>query len=118
LTSSPPRSRHSFSISAALSAVVNVIQHKFPHARTIELLTMVRAPGNLSCGNSMGVVAPFIDQAILAVTRRYPELVRAGPRFEVGRCDLFKNGGPHFTSDGSATVAKTIAAHYARQDGP
>jgi hypothetical protein len=100
---------------ASLSAAVDVLKAKFPHLRKIELLTMVRAPGNHSCGNPMSVVAPFIDEAILTVTGRYPNLVRVGPQFEVERCDLFKKGGPHFTDEGSAAVARLIGAHYAQE---
>ena len=103
---------------ASLTAVVGIIRARFPHVRRIELLTMVRAPRNSSCGNSMSVVATFIDEAILAITRRYPDLVRAAPRFEVARCDLFKKGGPHFTEEGSASVAQMIAAHYAHDAAP
>ena len=73
---------------------------------------MIRAPGNVSCGNDMSVVAPFVDEAIGAVSARYKDVVRVGPKLEAGDCAWFKNGGPHFTPDGAAAMAKRIAARY------
>jgi hypothetical protein len=100
---------------ASLSAAVDVIRAKYPHARRIDLLTMIRAPGNVSCGNPMSVVPPFVDEAVAAVAARRPELVRAGPRFEAPSCAAFKNGGPHFTPEGAAAMARVIGDHYAAE---
>jgi hypothetical protein len=100
---------------ASLSSVVGTIRSRYPHAREIDLLTMIRAPGNVSCGNAMSVVQPFIDQAVQAVAARFPGLAVAGPRFEAPSCAAFKKGGPHFTTEGAAAVAKVVAAYYARE---
>jgi len=98
---------------ASLSEVVNVIKTRYPAVRRIELLTMIRAPGNVSCGNDMSVVAPFVDEAMATVSARFPGLVAAGPRFEAPSCEAFKKGGPHFTPEGAAATAKVLATHYA-----
>jgi hypothetical protein len=100
---------------ASLSAVVAVIRARYPHARSIDLLTMIRAPGNVSCGNPMSVVPPFVDEAVAAVSARDPGLVRAGPRLEAPGCDAFKKGGPHFTPEGAAAMARTAGAYYAAE---
>jgi len=98
----------------ALGDVVVVLRQKYPGARRIELLSMVRAPQNNSCGSEKGVVNPIIDVSISATSARYPELVVAGPRFEARSCDDLEKGGPHFTKAGGAAVAKLIADHYSR----
>ena len=46
--------------------VIANIRAKYPSVRRIDLMTMLRAPGNQSCGNVMSVVQPFVD----AVHRR------------------------------------------------
>jgi hypothetical protein len=101
---------------AALSDVVVAIKGRYPAVKDIELLTMIRAPGNLSCGNDMSVVPPFVDEAMATVSARFPGLVHAAPRFEAPSCDAFKKGGPHFTPEGAAAMAKVLAAHYAHTD--
>jgi hypothetical protein len=89
------------------AAVVEVIRKKYPGVKRIELLTMLRAPGNKTCGSDKTVVAPYIDEAIAAVVARYPRLVAAGAKVETDTCDVFTKGGPHFTPPGMAAVAKT-----------
>jgi hypothetical protein len=98
---------------ASLSDVVATIRARYPSVKHIELLTMIRAPGNVSCGNDMSVVPPFVDEAVAAVSAQYPGLVHPAPRFEAPSCQAFKKGGPHFTPEGAAAVAKVLAAHYA-----
>ena len=96
----------------ALDAVVRTLRTKYPGVRRIELLSMVRTPGNVSCGSEKGVVSPLIDAAIARASARSPELVAAGPRFEVRTCDDLEKGGPHFTKAGGAAIASRIAEHY------
>jgi hypothetical protein len=95
-----------------LTAAVNAIRFKYQAARAIELLPMVRGPGNASCGDPKSVVEPFVDQAIDKIAAQFSGLVRPGPKFEVARCDWFEKGGPHFTAEGRVEVGKLIAAHY------
>jgi hypothetical protein len=95
-----------------LTAAVNAVRFKYPAARRIELLPMVRAPNNASCGDPKSVVEPFVDQAITKISAQFSGLVQPGPKFEVPSCALFEKGGPHFTAEGRVEVAKLIAARY------
>src|SRR6185436_2596685 len=97
---------------AALTRAVKTIKSKYPSVRNIELLTMLRGPGNKTCGNPMTVVEPFIDEAVAKVAAAFPKLVTVGPRLEAPDCGVFTKGGPHFTPDGMARVANVYAAHY------
>jgi hypothetical protein len=90
----------------ALSAVVGTIRKKHPGVRRIELLTMLRGPGNRSCGSQMTVVEPYVDEAIAEVSAHFQGLVVAGPRVTAETCDVFTSGGPHFTKAGMAAVAR------------
>jgi hypothetical protein len=89
-----------------LSAVVATVRAKYPGVRRIDLLTMLRAPGNRSCGSEMTVVAPYVDEAVAAVAALSPGLVFAGPKVMAESCDVFTKGGPHFTDPGMAAVAR------------
>jgi lysophospholipase L1-like esterase len=89
-----------------LAAVVGTIRVKYSGVRRIELLTMLRGPGNRTCGSPMTVVEPYIDEAVERVVSRFPGLVFAGPRVEAPTCDVFTKGGPHFTDPGMADVAR------------
>jgi hypothetical protein len=101
---------------AALTKAVQVIQGRYPAVRRIELLTMLRGPGNKSCGNDQEtVVAPVVDEAVAKVVAAYPKLVVPAPRFEAPSCAVFTKGGPHFTPEGMAAVAKVYGAHYAKK---
>jgi hypothetical protein len=97
---------------AAFARAVDAIKVKRPGVKRIELMTMLRAPGNRSCGDYRTVVEPYIDEAIARVVARHPKLVRPAPRFEAPSCALFTKGGPHYTPEGFAEVAKVYAAHY------
>jgi hypothetical protein len=100
---------------AALTKAVDTIHAKYPSAKRIELLTMLRGPGNKSCGNDqMTVVQPVVDEAVAKVLAKYPKLVTAAPKFEAPSCAVFTKGGPHYTPEGMAAVAKVYAAHYAK----
>ncbi len=100
---------------AGLVDVVRAIQTRFPSVKQIVLLSMIRAPENVSCGNAMSVVAPFVDEAIATVAARSPEQVRVGPKLEAPSCEVFKNGGPHFTDAGRQLMAQRIAEYFAHQ---
>jgi hypothetical protein len=98
----------------ALTRVVEALKTRYPKVRRIELATMLRAPGNKSCGNPMTVVAPIVDEAVARVVTANGPLVTAAPRLEAPSCAVFTKGGPHFTDAGMKEVAKVYAAHYAR----
>jgi hypothetical protein len=91
---------------AKLSAVVDTIRVKYPGVKRIDLLTMLRGPGNRTCGSEMTVVAPYVDEAVAAVVAGAPGLVFGGPRTQALSCDVFTKGGPHFTDAGTASVAR------------
>jgi hypothetical protein len=99
---------------SALSKAVEVLKSRYPRVRRIELLTMLRAPGNKSCGSDMTVVAPYVDEAVARVVAANRGLVRAAPRLEAPSCAVFTKGGPHFTEPGMKEVAKVYAAHYGK----
>jgi len=96
-----------------LTAAVNALRAHYPSAREIQLLTTLRAPGNVSCGDAKGVVEPFVDRAMDRVSAQFHTLVRVGPRFEVPTCDAFEKGGPHLSAQGKKLVAKLVADYYA-----
>ncbi len=89
-----------------LSAVVTNIRARYPGVKRIDLLTMLRGPGNRTCGSEMTVVAPYVDEAVATVAAKFPGLVVAAPKVEVQSCDVFTKGGPHFTDAGMSAVAR------------
>jgi hypothetical protein len=97
---------------AALTKAVKTTKAKYPGLKNLELLTMLRGPGNKTCGDPKTVVQPFIDEAVAKVAAAFPKLVTVGPKFEAPSCDVFVKGGPHFTDDGMARVANVYASHY------
>ena len=98
---------------ASLLAVVKAIKERHYSVERIELLTMLRAPHNKSCGDEKTVVNAIIDNAIKAVVVAHPGLVVAGPKLEAPSCDVFLKGGPHFSDKGKAQVAEIYANYYA-----
>lgn len=98
--------------STQLEAVVKVLQVKFPGVKEIDLMTMLRAPNNVSCGNNETVVQPFIDEAIQVVATGSKLLVHAAPKFHAPSCAVFAGGGPHFTAAGRMAIAKLYGEHY------
>jgi hypothetical protein len=90
---------------AALAGAVATLQGKYPSVRRIELLTMLRAPGNQSCGDIKTVVQPYVDAAVAKVAAASGGLVVVAPKVYAPSCDVFVKGGPHFTEAGMAVVA-------------
>jgi hypothetical protein len=99
---------------AKLDALVATIREKRQGVRRIELMTMLRGPGNRTCGSEMTVVQPYVDDAIAAVAARNPGLVVPAPRVELASCEPFTKGGPHFTPAGMAVVARLYQRRLAR----
>jgi len=98
---------------ATITKAVKTLKERYPSARRIELLTILRGPGNKSCGNDkMTVVQPILDEAQAKVAKAFPKLVTVGPRFEAPSCEVFTKGGPHFTPEGMAKTANIFANHY------
>jgi len=100
-----------------LEAALATIRAKRPGARRIELMTMLRAPGNQTCGSVMTVVQPYVDEAIAAVVARHPGLVTAAPKVFLKTCEPFLNGGPHYTDAGMAVVADAYRSQLVTTQG-
>ena len=99
----------------ALEGVVATVQEKFPSVLEIDLMTMLRAPNNMTgpgCTSTEDVVQPFIDAAIQTVAANHPQIVRTAPKFYVPSCDVFTGGGPHLTDAGKASAAKIYGDYY------
>jgi hypothetical protein len=96
-----------------LTSAVNAVRARYPSAREIQLLSMVRGPSNQSCGDPKSSVEPFVDAAIARVSAQFDGLVQVGPKFEAPSCDVFEKGGPHFTVEGRKRIAQLIAEYYA-----
>ena len=91
-----------------LEKVLANIRQRTP-ASAINLMTMLRAPGNESCGNVISVVQPFVDQSIAGVVAKHPGLVFAAPKVFAPSCEVFTKGGPHYADSGVATVGQMPA---------
>jgi hypothetical protein len=91
--------------------VITNIRAKYPNVRRIDLMTMLRAPGNQTCGNVMSVVQPFVDESIAGVVSKHPGLVFAAPKVFAPSCEVFTKGGPHYTDSGMAAVGQIYARH-------
>jgi hypothetical protein len=98
-----------------LDAIVKLLQMKFHGVKEIDLLTMLRAPNNMSCGSVETVVQPFLDEAIATVAAKYPGLVEVSPKFYAPSCNVFTGGGPHFTDAGKQVVAKVFSDYYGKE---
>jgi hypothetical protein len=98
-----------------LDKMVKTLQMKFPTIKEIDLMTMLRAPNNMSCGSTETVVQPFIDDAIATIAAKYPGLVEISAKFYAPSCTVFTGGGPHFTDMGKMTIAKLYSDYYAKE---
>jgi len=99
---------------------VDNIKTKYPNVKQIVLMTIVRGPGNVSCGNTTVVaentlIPPYVDQALAAVAAASPDLVKVAPPFAANSCADFMATGPHLTAAGNAEMAQKIAAAFANQ---
>jgi hypothetical protein len=111
----------------AFTAVVEDLKAKYPGLKRIDLMTMLRAPGNKVCtfvlvegeepveGIDEVVVEPWIDEAIAKVVAAYPGFVTAAPKFQAPSCDVFTFPGPHFSEGGDAVVAKVFSDYYSTE---
>ncbi len=97
----------------ALTGLVETLKKKYPSAKRIDLMTMIRGPKGASCGDARTAVAPYIDEAVDNVATNYPNLVKAAPKFEMDDCSAFKKGGPHFSAEGATAAAKLVGEYFA-----
>ncbi len=99
---------------------VDNIMAKYPNVKQIVLMTIIRGPGNKSCGNTAvlaenTLIPAYVDQALANVAARNPNLVKVAPKFEAAACSDFMGTGPHLTAAGDMAIAKMVAATYAGQ---
>jgi hypothetical protein len=100
-----------------LTKVIENLKTKFPGVKRIDLLAMTRGPGNMPCvtGNRMDVVETWVDTAMSQVAAAYPGLVTVSPSFFAPNCDVFQDGGPHFTDAGKPIIAKLYGDYYSTE---
>jgi hypothetical protein len=99
---------------------VENIKAKYSNLKQIVLMTIVRGPGNTSCGNTAvlaenTLIPSYVDQALANVAAKYPTLVKVGPQTEAAACSDFMGTGPHLTTAGDTAAAKSIATFFAGQ---
>jgi len=99
--------------------VVNNIKTKYPSARSIDLLSIIRGPANKACDPNPNAaestkIPAGLDDAIAKVALANPGLVQAGPKIEATACSDFTGVGPHLTSAGNMKMAALYAAYYAK----
>jgi hypothetical protein len=95
-------------------AVIENVKSKYPAVRRIDLMTYVRAPGNMPCPGNLSLktwIKPAQDEAIAQVAAMFPAFVQATPKFEVRSCSDFSMP-PHFTAAAAMAAAKLIGAYY------
>ena len=99
---------------------VDNIKAKYPSVKQIVLMTIIRGPGNKSCGNTTVVaentlIPSYVDQALANVAAASPDLVKVAPKFEAAACSDFMGTGPHLTAAGDMAIAQMVAAAFANQ---
>jgi hypothetical protein len=99
---------------------VDNIKAKYSNVKQIVLMTIVRGPNNVSCGNTTVVaentlIPSYVDQALADVAAATPDLVKVAPKFAASSCADFMGTGPHLTAAGDAEIAQMVAATYANQ---
>ena len=100
-----------------VEAAVSNLVAKYGALKRIDLMTVIRGPGNQLCptppaANETIALPPELDAALAAVATKHPGLVYVAPKFEAPSCAAFSGGGPHLTTAGNTAVAKDIAAHF------
>jgi hypothetical protein len=98
-----------------LTASVKNIQAKYTGLRRIDLMTFVRAPGNMACPQMPAPRSTIVqaeDDAIAMVAQANPNVVRVAPKFEAKSCNEFTNNPPHPTPAGGMAWAQMIAQYY------
>ncbi len=95
-----------------LTAAVNALRARYPSAREIDLLTVLRGPSNAPCGEAQSFIEPFVDRAMARVSAQFEGLVQVGPKFEASSCGVFASGGASLSARGRSEVAHQIADFF------
>lgn len=100
--------------------IVNNIEAKYAGLKRIEIMTLVRSPGNVetacsSKANNEQSIPPAEDQGIAAVAAdpAFAGLVFASPPFYVTSCSDFLTDAPQYTTAGATDIANVYGAYYA-----
>lgn len=103
-----------------LTSVVNDILAKYPSVKRVELMTLIRAPGNSStacssAANNEQSIPPQEDDAIAMVAAgpAFAGLVFAEPPLYIPSCSEFVANAPQYTSAGAMAIAEVYGAYYA-----
>jgi hypothetical protein len=110
----------------ALEAAIVTFKGKYPSLKWIDLMTLIRCPGNKQCnpnamyGAGANAVAgrqdcripDFEDAAIAQVAANHPDFVGVGPKTEANACREPVDGA-HLSADTNKQAAKDVAAYYA-----
>ncbi|HVZ87624.1 MAG TPA: hypothetical protein VHG72_11690, partial [Polyangia bacterium] len=112
----PPESLYETDI----ASIVRNIEAKYAGVKRIEIMTLVRSPGNVatacsSTANNEQAIPAAEDQAIAAVAANpsFAGLVFAAPPFYIPKCLDFITDKPQYTTAGAADVAQVYGAYYA-----
>ena len=102
---------------AQVEGAVTTLSAKYAGLKRIDLMTVIRGPGNQTCptppaANEYIAMPPALDAALAASATKHPSLVHVAPPFDAADCAAFNGGGPHLTTAGNMAVAKTIAAYF------
>jgi hypothetical protein len=102
---------------AQITAAITTLKGKYSALKRIDLMTVIRGPGNMLCptppatGETI-VIPPELDAALAAAATKFPNFVFVAPKFEAPNCASFSGGGPHLTTAGNTAVAKLISAAF------
>jgi hypothetical protein len=111
---------------AALEAALATFKVKYPSLRWVDLMTMIRCPGNQKCNPNEDYgpganqsaarqdcyVPPFEDSAIAKVAAAHPDFVGVGPKTEALACRMPIDGA-HLSVESNQHAAQEIATYYA-----
>jgi hypothetical protein len=98
-----------------VTAVVKNLRDKYPSARRIELMSFIRAPGNMACSQApakRSTITPAQDQALAMVAAANPGLVVVAPKFEAKSCSEFSSNPPHPSPAGVSAWVKLMGNYY------
>ncbi len=105
---------------ADLTSIAANIKAKYQTVKRIELMTLVRSPGNgdTACSSATSneqAIPAAEDQAIAAVAAdpAFAGLVVASPPFYVTACSDFLADQPQYTTAGATNIARVYSAYYA-----
>jgi hypothetical protein len=113
---------------AGLTESIANIKTKYPSAKRVDVMTLVRCPNNMMCnpGANYGpgandsaslqdcYVPPYVDSAIQKVIAANPSYVALGPQPQMAMCNP-SHDGAHMTGEGNQQAAADIGAFYLAQ---